>query len=151
MSLNAQVNASNIGYHTMDKYKKVDCVIINENELRHELRDKHKTVKVLMNKLAKKVNFKNLVVTKGRDGAILYNKKSKKYYECPAFASKVVDKIGSGDAMLAILSICLRRGFEQNFSLLLGSLAAAQSVETIGNKIPVEKNKILKTIQHLIK
>ena len=53
--------------------------------------------------------------------------------------------------MLAILSICLRRGFEQNFSLLLGSLAAAQSVETIGNNIPVEKNKILKTIQHLIK
>ena len=40
LALNAQVNASNIGYHTIQKYKNVDCVIINETELRHELRDK---------------------------------------------------------------------------------------------------------------
>ena len=42
LALNAQVNASNIGYHTMDKYKKIGCVIINETELRHEMRNKRK-------------------------------------------------------------------------------------------------------------
>ena len=36
LALNAQVNAANIGYHSMKKYKNVDCVIINNSELRHE-------------------------------------------------------------------------------------------------------------------
>ena len=44
LALNAQVNAANIGYHSMRKYKKVDCVIINDRELRHELRDKNRNI-----------------------------------------------------------------------------------------------------------
>ena len=34
--LNAQVNASNTGYHSLRKYKKMNTLIINETELRHE-------------------------------------------------------------------------------------------------------------------
>ena len=76
---------------------------------------------------------------------------SKKYFYSAAFASKVVDKIGAGDAMLGILSLCLKKNFDKNFSLLVGSLAAAQSVETIGNSVAVNKNQILKSIQYLLK
>ena len=53
--------------------------------------------------------------------------------------------------MMSILSLCLKNNFDENFSLLMSSLAAAQSVETIGNKFPIDKNKILKSIQHLLK
>ena len=45
--LNAQVNASNTGYHSLRKYKKIDTLIINENELRHEMRDKTSDVVLL--------------------------------------------------------------------------------------------------------
>ena len=47
ISLNAQVNAGNIGYHTLNKYKKVDALVINESELRHEMRNKNEEVKIL--------------------------------------------------------------------------------------------------------
>ena len=30
---------SNISHHNIDKYKMTDCVIINETELRHEMRE----------------------------------------------------------------------------------------------------------------
>ena len=123
LALNAQVNASNIGYHTMDKYNNVACVVINETELRHETRNKSSPIKLLM----------------------------KKYYSSVAFASKIVDKVGAGDAMLAAVSLCLKKNFDKNFSLLVASLAAAQSVETIGNSVPINKNKILKSIQYLLK
>mgnify|MGYP000306580199 CR=1 FL=1 len=53
LALNAQVNASNIGYHTMDKYKNVECVVINETELRHETRNKSSPIKLLMKKLVR--------------------------------------------------------------------------------------------------
>ena len=40
LSVNAQLNAANLGYHTLTKYSLTDLLIINENELRHEMRDK---------------------------------------------------------------------------------------------------------------
>jgi sugar/nucleoside kinase (ribokinase family) len=149
--LNAQVNAANIGYHTMNKYRSVECAIINETELRHELRDREGDVELLLKKLAVNLRSKFSVVTSGSSGAMLYNHESDDYFVCPAFASKVVDKIGAGDAMLALLSISLFNTGKETLSLLLGSLAAAQSVESIGNSIPISKTTLLKTIQHAFK
>ena len=150
-SLNAQINAANIGYHTMNNYNDIDCTIINETELRHELRDRESNHRDLMKQLSKQMNTKNLVVTQGNDGATLYVSADNKYYHCPAFANKVVDKIGSGDAMLALFSCALKIGINPNLALFIGSLAAAQSVEMIGNSAPVNKKQLLKTFAHAIK
>jgi len=151
MSLNAQINAANIGYHTMNNYSDIDCTIINETELRHELRDREGDLNTLMVKLAKKLQTRYLVVTQGSGGATLYDSKNKNYHFCPAFANKIIDKIGSGDAMLALLSCSLKSGLDVDLSLFLGSLAAAQSVESISNSVPVNKVQLLKTIDHVIK
>jgi bifunctional ADP-heptose synthase (sugar kinase/adenylyltransferase) len=150
-SLNAQINAANIGYHTMNNYRNIDCAIINETELRHELRDRETSVEKLMKQLADSLQVKNLVVTQGSGGATKYASDNGKYHHCPAFAAKVVDKIGAGDAMLALLSCSLKSGFDADLSLFIGSLAAAQSVETIGNSTPVSKIQLLKTFNHAVK
>ena len=150
-SLNAQINAANIGYHTMNNYKNIDCAIINESELRHELRDRDSSVETLMKQLTKNLQIKNMVVTQGSEGATIYSTGDEKFYNCPAFAAKLVDKIGSGDAMLALLSCSIKSGFDPDLSLFIGSLAAAQSVETIGNSVPVSKTQLLKTFSHAIK
>ena len=151
LALNAQVNASNIGYHTIQKYKNVDCVIINETELRHELRDKNGRIDILTKKLASMININNLVVTRGNSGALLYSSKIKKFFSCPAFASKIVDKVGAGDSMLSIVSILLKLKFKSDIALFMGSLAAAQSVEEMSNKVPVNKIKLLKYFNHILK
>ena len=51
LALNAQVNAANVGYHSMRNYKNIDCVIINEKEIRHEMRSKSDAIENLMKKL----------------------------------------------------------------------------------------------------
>ena len=150
-ALNAQINAANSSYHTMDKYEKVECVIINESELRHEFRNRDGDLDDLIRALAQRLRAINVVVTRGNNGAELYNSDKDVFLTCPAFASKVVDKIGAGDAMLALLSASLRSGCDEKISLLVGSLAAAQSVETIGNSKSVSKNTVLKTLQHVLK
>ena len=150
-SLNAQINAANIGYHTIDNYRSIDRVIINETELRHEMRDRETDVEELMKQLTKKLRAKKLVVTQGYNGAKLYTSENDKYYHCPAFANKVVDKIGAGDAMLALISCSLKSDFDADMSLFMGSLAAAQSVETIGNSKSVNKVQLLKTFIHAVK
>ena len=70
---------------------------------------------------------------------------------CPGFAVDIVDKIGAGDALLAVLSICLYSEMEGELALFISSLAAAQSVESIGNSKPVNKIELLKTLSHSLK
>ena len=79
-SLNAQINAANVGYHTLNNYQNIDCVIINETELRHELRDRESDHEELMKELSKNLQSKNLVVTQGSGGATLFCSESEKYH-----------------------------------------------------------------------
>ena len=148
ISLNAQVNAANIGTHTIRKYYDIDCLIINATELQHEMRQRAGDIKKLAIELKEAINANYISVTKGRDGAFLLNKLP---VNCPGFANEVVDKIGAGDALLALLSVCLYSKIEDDLSLLIASIAAAQSVESIGNSSPVNKIKLLKTIFHFLK
>jgi rfaE bifunctional protein kinase chain/domain/rfaE bifunctional protein nucleotidyltransferase chain/domain len=150
VSLNAQVNAANIGTHSIRKYHDVNCLIINENELRHELRQRDKDVTIISKELKAMVKAKYMSVTRGKNGAFLLND-AKGQVNCPGFASKVVDKIGSGDALLALLTVCLYANIEDDLSLFIASLAAAQSVESIGNSSHVSKVMLMKTISHFLK
>ena len=151
LALNAQVNASNIGYHTIRNYKNFNTLIINEKEIRHEIRDKASKLEILMKNLAKEKNIMNLIVTMGSSGSILYNKRNNKFYYADAYAHKTVDKIGAGDTMLSLIGPCLKSKIDSDTTLLISSLAAAQSVETIGNKYTIGKIKILKTLENFLK
>jgi len=151
LALNAQANSANIGYHTIQKYKNVDCVVMNEQELRQELRNKNEKVENLAKKLAKILNIKNLVITQGSKGAFLYDSKTRLFFYSPAFASKVVDKVGAGDTMLSIISLLIKLKSQHILSLFLGSLAGAISVEELSNKVPLNKTKLFKYMEHIIK
>ena len=150
LALNAQVNAANIGYHSMDKYKNIDCLIVNEKELRHEMRDKKNKIEILMKKYSTKQIIKNIIVTQGVTGSLLYNKKHNQFNHCEAFAKSAMDKVGAGDAMLSLISLCLKSKFNRDLAMFISSLGAAQSVQNIGNKEALNKAKIFKSISHLI-
>ena len=149
LSLNAQINSSSIGYHTLSKYKKINLLVINEGELRQEFRDKKSNTKFLIRKLSKLNKVKIIVVTRGKEGSILFD--NNKFYHCPAFAEKTVDKVGAGDSMLSIISIFSKINKDHNLNLIAGSLAAANSVKNISNSSPFTKKKFLKNISHMIK
>ena len=150
VSLNAQVNAANIGTHNIRKYKDINCLIINETELQHEMRQREGDVLKMAAKLRGLINANYISVTRGKEGAFLLNNR-KLPVLCPGFATQVVDKIGSGDALLALLSACLYSKIDDDLSLFIASIAAAQSVETIGNSVPVNKVMLLKIISHFLK
>jgi rfaE bifunctional protein kinase chain/domain/rfaE bifunctional protein nucleotidyltransferase chain/domain len=151
VAVNAQINAANIGYHSLNKYSNIDCGIINLSELKYEFRNKIDKTEFLLKKLSKNKRIRNAIVTQGKNGAIMYNLNKNKYYYSEAFASKVVDKIGAGDTMMAMVASILRINKDNDLALFLGSLAGAQSVETIGNSQPLNKIKLLKTIEYLFK
>jgi len=114
------------------------------------MRDKIGNLEKMALKLIKDLKINNLIVTRGKDGANLINKNGKAIY-CPAFANKVIDKVGAGDAMLAIISLCIKIKIPNDLALFLGSLAGATAVENIGNSKFINKEELLRQIQFAIK
>ena len=149
--MNTQLNASNLGFHVISKYFGANLITINENELRHELRNKTDDVILLLKKLSKKLRSIYTSVTCGKAGAHIYNRAKDKIIKCPAFATKVIDKVGTGDSMLALLAISLYKKFDINFSMFLSALAAAYNIQYMANKTPLNKAYITKAAQSYLK
>lgn len=150
IAVNAQVNAGNIGYHSLKNYCNVNFMIINELELRHEMRSKDTKIESLIKALSKKQKINYLVVTRGSTGAILYHRTKNKLFYTDAFSKTSIDKVGAGDAMLSLLALCLYKKIDVDLSLLLSSLAAAQSVNIIGNKSSIKKANLIKNLEHIL-
>ncbi len=148
--LNAQVNASNKGFHNINKYSSVNSIIINENELRQELRDSTSDIKNLAKTLIKNKKIQNLIITRGSDGALLMNNKYRVFF-CPGFALKSIDKVGAGDAMLSLASLGLKLKLDPELVLFISSLAAAMSVESIGNREHVTYQKLDRIMEYMLK
>ena len=53
--------------------------------------------------------------------------------------------------MLSLISLCFYSKLNENLSLVIGSLAAAQSVETTGNKNSIDKVLLMKSLKYLLK
>ena len=149
-ALNAQLNSANIGYHSLNNYRNIDVLVINETELRQELREDKLDLNILAKILIKKNKIKNLIITKGKEGAVLYKTDLKPIF-CPAFVSQSIDKVGAGDAMLSISSLAIKQGLDSELVLFLGSIAAAISVKNIGNKISVNINDLDRIIEYMLK
>jgi bifunctional ADP-heptose synthase (sugar kinase/adenylyltransferase) len=128
----------------------VNSIIINENEIRQELRDNVSDIRVLGKTLVKNKKIDNLIITRGSDGALLINKDCK-IFSCPGFALKSIDKVGAGDAMLSIASLGLKLKLDPELVLFISSLAAAISVESIGNKEHVTYQKLDRTLEYMLK
>ena len=53
--------------------------------------------------------------------------------------------------MLAILAISLYKKFDVKFSMFLSALAAAQNIQNMANKTPINKINITRALQSYLK
>ena len=81
----------------------------------------------------------------------MFSMKSKKLHHCPAFAKNIVDKIGAGDTMLALLSLCVFKKLNSKLSMFISSLAAATNVQTEANSLILDKISIIKSAESYLK
>jgi len=149
-ALNTQLNSSNIGFHSLNNYNNFDVVVINETELRQELKDENKNIKFLANFLMKKNKIKYLIITQGKNGASLFKKDSLSIH-CPAFIDQSIDKVGAGDAMLSMVALALKKELNPEIALFLGSIASAINVTSIGNKISIDLKELDSVVKYLLR
>ena len=122
-----------------------------KHEMRHELRNKTEDRVSLIKTLSKKLRSNYIHVTSGEAGSMIYNSSTNEIISCPAFANKVMDKVGTGDSMLSMLAISLYKKFDVKFSMLLSALAAAENIQYMANKIAINKSSITRVVQSYLK
>ena len=147
-AVNAQINSSSLGYHNLLQYKNMDLVVVNEKEIRYEMRNRDASINDLMKKLKTSLNCRYLVVTRGDKGILALH--NKKFYFSNPYADKVIDRVGAGDSVLFLLSILIFNKVPLELSLFLASISASINIKNLINKKNISKNELLKSIQHMI-
>jgi len=149
LALNTQSNAGNMGYNTVTKYPKADFICIDEPEIRLDRRDKEGDLNNLINKVSEKLSCKNIIVTRGINGCLCYSDNT--FFNIPAFSEKVVDTMGAGDAFLSITSPLVALGIPIELAGFVGNVVGSLAVTIIGNKKPIDKVSLFKSITSVLK
>lgn len=149
LCVNTQINAANAGYHVVSRYPRADFACVHEGELRLDARDKLSTVDTLTRRLCDRLAAQAVLVTLGKCGTHLYDREDGVVL-CPALAGKVVERVGAGDAVLAVTSLAVASGVDRRLASVFGNLAGAQVVATVGNRHAVCKRRLASDALRLV-
>jgi rfaE bifunctional protein kinase chain/domain len=150
LSVNTQINAANNGYHTISRYPRADYICLHEGEVRLDQRDRFGKLDDLVVNLSKRLDTRLVMVTQGKHGSLLYSRNDG-FSHCPAFAVKIVDRVGAGDSVLAISSLCVARSLPTDLIGFISNMVGAQAVAIVGNRSSIDKNKLLHGIEAILK
>jgi rfaE bifunctional protein nucleotidyltransferase chain/domain len=151
LAVNTQINSGNRGFHVINRYKRADFVSLNEPELRLAAHNRHESLDNVCKKISKQVSASYLSVTRGTKGVVMLEDFENKINRVPALSSRVVDRIGAGDAYLSLSSLCLAKGFKGEIANFIGSVAAAMDVQIVCNRKPIDKIELKKYVTTLLK
>lgn len=150
LSVNAQTNSANTGFNLITKYPRADYICIDEPEIRLALSDKYGSLKEMILQLAEQMNCQRVTVTRGHNGSLGYQLQGG-FYEVPVLSKEVVDRIGAGDAYLAVTSACVAAGYPMDMIGFVGNAVGALAVRIVCNRESVEPIPLYKFITALLK
>ena len=150
LALNVQANAGNLGYHAISAYNHADYISIAENEVRLESRDRFGDLQKMVLECAKSLKSVHMSVTRGKYGSLCYFEEDG-FFEIPALASRVVDRIGAGDAFLSVTALCVAQKAPMEVVGFIGNAVGALAVATVGNREPIDRELLYKYIESLLK
>ncbi|MCG8555215.1 MAG: PfkB family carbohydrate kinase [Proteobacteria bacterium] len=149
LAVNTQLNAANTGFHTISKYRRADYACLHEGELRLDARDLLGDLAEVTARTVRGLGARSVLVTLGRKGTLLVTGDGGSH-RCPALAATVLERIGAGDAVLALTSAAAAAGLPPELIGFLGNLAGAQAVSVLGNSASIRKSVLIESVRRLL-
>jgi len=150
LAVNTQANTGNRGLHTVTRYARADYVSLAEHEIRLEMRDARGDLRPMMEQMRARLGCEKFVVTRGKKGCLIVDRQGG-IVEVPAFAQKVVDRIGAGDAFLSITALAAYLQASAELIGFVGNIVGALAVGIVGNQKAIDKDSVEKFITSLMK
>lgn len=151
LAVNTQINSGNRGFHVIHRYARADFVSLNEPEVRLAAHNRHDPIESVARQVCDRVKAKCFAVTRGTKGVVMLDRQRDVVHTVPALSTKVVDRIGAGDAFLSLAGLCLGSGLPSEVAAFVGSAAAALDVQIVCNREPVSSINLNKYLTTLLK
>ena len=151
LAVNTQINSGNRGFHVINRYTRADFVSLNEPELRLAAHNRHDLLEVVCRDVANNLGVKGFAVTRGTKGVVFFDSAKDIFHKVPALSSRVIDRIGAGDAFLSLASLCMAGGLDSKVANFVGSIAAAMDVQIVCNREPIDPVNLKKYVSTLLK
>lgn len=90
-------------------------------------------------------------MTTGPHGAHYFSANGKSEVQSPAFASKVIDATGAGDAFFGITALLVKVGAPEVMIPFLGNVFAGLKAKIIGHQTSVTKAQFVKAVTGILK
>ena len=150
LGINAQINGGNRGFNSIARYPKFNFGSLNLGELQNEARVQHVELGKLIESISNKIDFDEIMITKGMDGIEIWSK-NQKVTDFPSFSPKVIDRVGAGDAVMSVASLMKYLNVDPKFVLFTGNLIGAWAVSFQGNEKNLLKSDLIKMIGSTLK
>ena len=150
LAVNTQTNSANTGFNLITKYPRADYICIDEPEARLATHQKGSDISEVINKIFEIIDVQKLIITRGHLGSVACGGVDKTY-NIPVLSTRVVDRVGAGDAFLAISSPCAAKGVPIEVVSFIGNVVGAIHVTVVGNRSSVMSNQVYKFIKTLFK
>ena len=150
LAINTQVNAGNHGFNTVSKYRRADYISVSERELRLEARSPHGDLRQIVEEISGRLAAERLMITRGSQGCLCYSR-SEGFHEIPAFTGHVVDRVGAGDAVLAVTALCAAQQAPMDVLGFIGNCVGSQAVGVVGNRAAIDGVSLARYMECLLK
>jgi rfaE bifunctional protein nucleotidyltransferase chain/domain len=151
LAVNTQLNSGNRGHHVIGRYPRADFVSINEPELRLATHNRNDPIESLAELVGQRTRACNVAITCGSKGVMVRDRANDAVHHVPALSTKVLDRVGAGDAFLALSGLCLGAGLASDVAAFVGSASAALDVQIVGNRESIDSATLFKYITTLLK
>ena len=148
LALMVQSNSLNWGYNLLIKWARADYFVVDEQELRLAKSDRWTPVMELLAEEHIRLKAKVSAVTLGHNGCLVHD--GDRFFELPALTSRVVDRMGAGDAFFAWTAALAYVGAPIKVIALVGNIAGAIKVGTVGNKEPVTMAQVKRWVKGIL-
>lgn len=150
LAVNTQVNAHNRGFNTISKYPRADYICISEHEMRLDWRSRQQELKQIVEGVAERLGCSRVTVTRGQKGSLCYDRREG-FFDVPAFTTHIVDRVGAGDAVFAVTSLCIAQGAPMEIVGFIANVVGAHAVGIVANQRPIDKIPLMKHIDTILK
>jgi rfaE bifunctional protein nucleotidyltransferase chain/domain len=145
-----QTNSANIGFNMITKYPNIGYICIDEPEIRLAVHDRFGRLEDIIRIIARDLGCKRITITRGHLGSIAYDG-GDRFYHIPVFSTKVVDRVGAGDAYLSITAPCVANNTPMEVVGFIGNVAGAIAVSIVCNRSPIEPVPLMRFISTLLR
>lgn len=150
LAVNTQSNAGNHGFNMISKYPRADYACLAQREVALETRSQRLSAEDMARHVSHRLHCPRVMITQGSYGSLFFTAPGE-FHRVPALATKVVDRVGAGDAVLCATSLCVAMGAPPEVVAFVGNVIGAEAVTILGNQRSIERIPMYRHVECLLK